>query len=122
MSLRSRGERTWFLIVVAIVAVLLAVFMAAGSGARAAPAWSFEIGKEFAPDVALYAAGRVNLPLGEIPFVGTQFWLLPEVGLTLTNPMKSYIRLQVMADTPYFAVGADVKPNAWGRVFVRFNL
>jgi hypothetical protein len=111
------------MLVVAIIALMVASFMWAGARpARAGPAWSFEIGKEFAGDQAPYAQARVNLPLGEIPLIGTQFWLLPEAGVVLSDPAKGYSRVQVLADTPLFTVGADVKVNEWGRLFVRFNL
>jgi hypothetical protein len=99
---------------------MVAVFFVGALAARAAPAYDVEAGYQLSPITAPYVSARVNLSLGELGPVG--LWLLPEVGATLTDTAKGYTRVQVLADTPICTVGADVRVNEWGRIFVRFNL
>ncbi|HHW14393.1 MAG TPA: hypothetical protein GXX28_05605 [Firmicutes bacterium] len=89
--------------------------------AKAAPTWDFEVGQ----DLTLggpYVQARVNLELGEVGLLGLKFWLLPEAGVTLTDPATSYGRVQILADHRLVTLGAEVRTGNVARMFLRFGL
>ncbi|MGE5553285.1 MAG: hypothetical protein ACM3XZ_05100 [Betaproteobacteria bacterium] len=120
--MRRRTRAIWSVVaIVAILTVWLAVFVVAAVKAEH-PAWDFEAGYQLTPVAGPYVSARVNLSLGELGPVG--FWLLPEGGVVLGSPPDWYGRVQVLADTPWATIGAEVRAGegAATRVFVRFGL
>jgi hypothetical protein len=111
----------WLVVVAAALVILLGGVIAP---ARAGAAWDFEVGEQLAPRPGPYVSARVNLSLGEIPAIGTGFWVVPEAGAVFSSPAEWYGRVQLLADTPIGTVGGEVRTGeeaAVTRVFVRFG-
>lgn len=108
--------------IVLVLTILLLVLAAVP--ALAAPPIDLEVGQQVLPAPSAYAQGRVTLKLFELPSIGTGFWLLPEAGAVF-SPFRGYVRLQLLADTPWFTTGVDMRHDLktleWVRIFLRVS-
>lgn len=108
------------------IALVLATLLLALASvpALAAPPVDLEVGQQVLPAPSAYVQGRVTLKLFELPAIDTGFWLLPEAGVVF-SPFRGYVRLQLLADAPWFTTGIDAKHNLktveWLRFFVRVS-